>query len=98
MTQIRRLTDAIILRLKQKTQFADVRFVREYAAERVEQPVRGLLAVVGIHQTSRRKGCIGGFLSSAVRGELYVAEAEIRVYTMGENGGTGLTETVGALL
>ena len=88
MTQIRKLTDAIVLRLKQTAQLADVRFVRAYASERVEQPVRGMLAVVGINQTERRRGCIGGFLSSAVRGELYV----------GENGGDGLTETVGELL
>lgn len=98
MTQIRKLTDAIVLRLKQTAQLADVRFVRAYASERVEQPVRGMLAVVGINQTERRRGCIGGFLSSAVRGELYAGEAEIRVYTMGENGGNGLTETVGELL
>lgn len=98
MTQIRKLTDAIVLRLKQTAQLADVRFVRAYASERVEQPIRGMLAVVGINQTERRRGCIGGFLSSAVRGELYAGEAEIRVYTMGENGGDGLTETVGELL
>ena len=98
MTQIRKLTDAIVLRLKQTAQLADVRFVRAYASERVEQPVRGMLAVVGINQTERRRGCIGVFLSSAVRGELYAGEAEIRVYTMGENGGNGLTETVGELL
>lgn len=98
MTQIRKLTDAIVLRLKQTARLSDVRFVRAYASERVEQPVRGMLAVVGINQTERRKGCIGGFLSSVVRGALYVGEAEIRVYTMGENGGAGLTETVGELL
>ena len=48
MTQIRQKIDRIIGRLKQHDAFSGVSFVREYGNDKVETPVRGLLAVVGI--------------------------------------------------
>ena len=64
MIEIGRQTDRIVRRLKRRARLAHVRFVREYAAERAEMPLSGMLAVVGITQTVREKGCIGGYLSS----------------------------------
>ena len=87
MIEIRRQTDRIVRRRKRRARLAHVRFVREYAAERAEMPLSGMLAVVGITQTVREKGCIGGYLSSSER-----------VYAPPGENGTGLSELVGCLL
>lgn len=98
MTQIQRQIDRLVIRLKQQEALKNVRFVREYATDYVETPVRGILAVVGIKETSREKGYIGGYVSSSVKGELYEAKAEIRVYAPQSENGSGLSELVGELL
>ena len=97
MIEIGRQTDRIVRRLKRRARLAHVRFVREYAAERAEMPLSGMLAVVGITQTVREKGCIGGYLSSSERGERYSVKAEIRVYAPPGENGTGLSELLGCL-
>lgn len=98
MTQIRRLVDRLIIRLKQKAAFTGVRFVREYGNDSMETPVRGHVAVVGIKKTSREKGYIGGYLSSSVKGETYGAQAEIRIYAPADENGSGLSELVCELM
>ena len=98
MTEIQRRIDRLVLRLKRQHALADVRFVREYGSERVETPVRGMLAVVSLVTAAREKGYIGGFLSSSVRGESYEAKAEIRVYAPQSENGSGLSELVSELL
>ena len=98
MTQIQPCVDRIVDRLKMNDAFCGVRFIREYGNVSIETPVRGLLAVVGITNTSRKKGYIGGYLSSSVRGETYVATAEIRVYAPADENGSGLSELVFELM
>ena len=98
MTQIQQCVDRIVDRLKMNDAFSGVRFIREYGNVSIETPVRGLLAVVGITNTSRKKGYIGGYLSSSVRGETYVATAEIRVYAPADEHGSGLSELVFELM
>ena len=98
MTQIRQQIDRLIIRLKQNDALSGVRFVREYANSDIETPVRGSLAVVGIVKTSRKKGYIGGYLSSSVRGETYGATAEIRIYAPADENGSGLSELVCELM
>ena len=98
MTQIQQCVDRIVDRLKMNDAFSGVRFIREYGNVSIETPVRGLLAVVGITNTSRKKGYIGGYLSSSVRGETYVATAEIRVYAPADENGSGLSELVFELM
>ena len=98
MTQIQQCVDRIVDRLKMNDAFRGVRFIREYGNVSIETPVRGLLAVVGITNTSRKKGYIGGYLSSSVRGETYVATAEIRVYAPADENGSGLSELVFELM
>ncbi len=98
MTQIQRQIDTLIIRLKRMDALSDVRFVREYGSGNIETPVRGMTAVVGITQTTREKGYIGGFLSSSVRGETYGAKAEIRLYAPANENGEGLSELVAKLM
>ena len=98
MTQIRRHVDRIIIRLKQRAAFNGVRCVREYGNDSMETPVRGHVAVVGITKTERKKGYIGGYLSSSVKGETYGAQAEIRVYAPADENGSGLSELVCELM
>lgn len=98
MDRIQRQVDALIVRLKHLDALTGIRFVREYANSRMETPVRGLLAVVGIVGTSREKGYIGGYLTSSVRGEVYTAHVEIRVYAPQSENGSGLSEAVSELM
>ena len=98
MTQIRRHVDWLSIRLKQRAAFTGVRFVREYGNDSMETPVRGHIAVVGITKTERKKGYIGGYLSSSVKGETYGAQVEIRVYAPADENGSGLSELVCELM
>ena len=98
MTQIQRQIDKMIIRLKHLEPISGVRFVREYGTDKVETPVRGMLAVVGITQSSRKKGYIGGYLSSGIKGETFGADVEIRVYSPANENGTGLSEAVSEIL
>ena len=98
MTQIRRQVDTIIVRLKRMQALEGVRFIREYGNSSIETPVRGLLAVVGVTQTTCERGYIGGYLSSSVRGETYGAKVDIRLYAPARENGSGLSEMVIALV
>lgn len=98
MTQIRRQIDTLIIRLKRIDALSDVRFVREYGCDAIETPVRSMTAVVGITQTNREKGYIGGYLSSSVRGETYGAKVEICLYAPADENGSGLSELVSQLM
>ena len=98
MTRIQQRIDELIIRLKQLDALSDVRFVREYGNESVEMPVRSVMAVVGIAETTRERGYIGGYLSSSLKGECYGAKVEIRVYSPASENGSGLSELVSELL
>lgn len=98
MTEIHRRLDAIIRELKCTGALSRMRFVREYASEYAEMPVRHLLAAVCVTRTVRERGYFGGLLSPSVRGESYSVTAEIRVYAPSGGNGTGLSEVVSELL
>lgn len=98
MIQIQQQIDSVIMGLKQRGALSEVRFVREYSTEKIETPVRGMLAVVGITQITRENGFFGGRLSSSVSGERYSVKAEIRVYAPASENGTGLSCVVSELL
>lgn len=98
MNQIEKQIDKLIVRLKMNEELKDVRFVREYGAHGAENPVSGLLAVVSVTDTALSKSYIGGYLSSSVKGEQYLARAEIKVYAPAEENGSGLSETVSQLM
>lgn len=98
MNQIEKQVDQIIAGLKLIDKLKPVRFVREYGSHNVENPICGLLAVVSVTDTTLSKSYIGGYLSSAVKGESYAAKVEIRVYAPATENGSGLSEVVSELL
>lgn len=98
MNQFEKQTDRIIAGLKILEELKAVRFVREYGSHDVETPIRGLLAVVSITDTSLSKDYIGGYMSSSVKGEQYKANVEIRVYAPATENGSGLSEVVSDIL
>lgn len=98
MTQIQHQIDELVFKLKRRAAFEQVRFVREFDTEPVETPIRRITAVVGILQTAREKGYLGGYLSSSVKGERYSAKAEIRIYAPADENGSGLSELVSEML
>ena len=98
MNQIEKQIDRIIAGLKLIDELKAVRFVREYGSHNVEMPIRGMLAVVSVTDTSLSKNYIGGYLSSTVRGDSYKANVEIRVYAPADENGNGLSEIVSEML
>ncbi len=98
MIQIQQQIDSVIMGLKQRGALSEVRFVRGYGTEKIETPVRGMLAVVSITQITRENGFFGGRLSSSVSGERYSVKAEICVYAPASENGTGLSGVVSELL
>ena len=98
MNQIEKHFDRVIAGLKLIEALKSVRFVREYGSHNIELPIKGLLAVVSITDTSLSKSYIGGYLSSGVKGEQYEANGEIRVYAPANENGSGLSEIVTEIL
>lgn len=98
MNQIEQQLDSIIIRLKSAESLKGIRFLREYGTHRMENPVKTAVAVVSVKCTERCMDYIGGYLSPALKGELYTAKAEIRVYAPADSNGSGLTELVSNLL
>lgn len=98
MNQIEKQIDRIIAGLKLNESLKSVRFVREYGSHSVELPIKGLVAVVSVTDTSQSKSYIGGYMSSSVKGEQYTANAEIRVYAPADENGSGLSEVVSEIL
>ena len=94
MTQISEQVDCIISGLKEISALSGVRFVREYSSEPVETPVSGFLAAVGIISAERSNEFIGGDATSALKGEMYAAVCEIRLYSPNGGNGSGLSERV----
>ena len=98
MTQISEQVDCIISGLKEISALSGVRFVREYSSEPVETPVSGFLAAVGIISAERSNEFIGGDATSALKGEMYAAVCEIRLYSPNGGNGRGLSELAGEML
>lgn len=98
MNRIERQVDRIIAGLKLIDGLRQIRFVREYGSRAAEAPVRGFLAVVSVTDMSASKSFIGEYLSQGVKGELFCAKAEIRVYAPADENGSGLSELVGELM
>lgn len=98
MTQISKQIDGIIYGLKKQDELGSVRFVREYGTAHFETPINGFVAVVGIKSTEQSQSYIGGYISPSVKGEMFSAKVEIRVYAPYEENGDGLTELVSNML
>ncbi len=98
MDRIKEMTDGIIRRLKTCPGLEDVRFVREYGAHDMEDPVTGWMAAVRITGTKLSRQYLGGYLTDDVRGDRYRATVELCVYAPARGSGTGLSEKVSAVL
>ena len=98
MTPIREQTDCIIRRLKMQESMQNVRFVRAFSEESIEMPIRGFLAAVNIVSTEKSQDFVGGLAASGVKGCMYAAEVEIRVYSPFQGNGSGLSELVSTML
>lgn len=98
MTAIREQLDAIILGLKRLSVTDGVRFVREYAAEMMEAPITGFIAAVGVTNTERSQGFLGSDATASLKGEMFAADVEIRVYAPYHTNGSGLSEMVSGML
>ena len=98
MDQINSQVNGIILGLKTIRALSGVRFVREYSAEPIETPVSGFIASVGVKSEERSSGFIGGDATSSLKGEMYSAAVEIRLYSPNGGNGSGLSELAGEML
>jgi hypothetical protein len=87
----------IINKLRQIPEFEKVRFVREFTTQYAETPVSGFLAAVIVKSTELTESYLGGD-SFDGRGDLYTAEAEIRIYAPNSKNGSGLSALTGDML
>ena len=98
MTPIQEQIDTLIRGLKQQEGLSGVRFLREYGREDIETPVSGFSAVVGVLKTEQAQSFLGDLAASGVKGRMYTAEAEIRVFSPYRENGSGLSELVSEML
>lgn len=98
MDLIKDVIDRIITRIRQNEALANVRFVREYNSTPVESPIGGYLAAVCVTGVNLSRRFVGGYMSSSVRGEVYCAEADIRLYAPPGENGSGLSALAGEII
>lgn len=98
MNRIKAEVDRIVARLKENSALSGIRFVREYSSNQLESPIDGWLAAVCITDVKLSKSYIGGYMSSSIRGEVYSAGVEIRLFAPAEENGSGLSELAGEII
>ena len=98
MNRIQAEVDRIVARLKENSALSGIRFVRESSSNQLESPIDGWLAAVCITDVKLSKGYVGGYMSSSIRGEVYSAGVEIRLFAPAEENGSGLSELAGEII
>ena len=98
MIQIKQRLDTIINTLKARPEFENVRFVREFTTQYAETPINGYLAAVRIISTKLTESYLGAKASQQIKGDLYSAEAEIRIFAPQSQNGSGLSTLAGVML
>ena len=98
MNRIKAEVDRIVARLKENSALSGIRFVREYSSNQLESPIDGWLAAVCITDVKLSKSYVGGYMSSSLRGEVYSAGVEIRLFAPAEKNGSGLSELAGEII
>lgn len=98
MNRIKAEVDRIVARLKENSALSGIRFVREYSSNQLESPIDGWLAAVCITDVKLGKSYVGGYMSSSIRGEVYSAGVEIRLFAPAEENGSGLSELAGEII
>lgn len=98
MNRIKAEVDRIVAHLKENSALSGIRFVREYSSNQLESPIDGWLAAVCITDVKLSKSYVGGYMSSSIRGEVYSAGVEIRLFAPAEENGSGLSELAGEII
>lgn len=98
MNRIKAEVDRIVARLKENSALSGIRFVREYSSNQLESPIDGWLAAVCITDVKLSKSYVGGYMSSSLRGEVYSAGVEIRLFAPAEENGSGLSELASEII
>ena len=98
MIQIKQRLDTIINTLKARPEFENVRFVREFTAQYAETPISGFPAAVRVIGTGLTESYLGELASAQVRGDMYSAEVEIRIFAPKDQNGSGLSTLTGEML
>lgn len=91
MTRIQRYMDTIINSLKASPGFEDVRFVREFGNQYIDNPISGFLAAVCVKSFGLACNYLGGLNPGKTKGNLGFAEAEIMVCAPKNKTGSGLS-------
>lgn len=98
MIQIKQRLDTIINTLKAMPEFENVRFVREFTAQYAETPINGFLAAVRVISTGLTESYLGEIALSPLKGDVFSAEAEIRIFAPKNQSGSGLSTLTGKML
>lgn len=98
MIQIKQRLDTIINTLKAMPEFEDVRFVREFTTQYAETPISGFLAAVRVIDTGLVESYLGEIALSPLKGDVFSAEAEIRIFAPKNQSGSGLSTLTGKML
>ncbi len=98
MIRINRHLDMIINSLKGCAELENICFVRGYTNQRIESPVSGFTAAVILLETKLRESYLGGDIDADIKGGIYCAEAEIRLYAPRNENGSGLSHLAAVLL
>lgn len=98
MIQLQRSLDAIIGSLKASPGFDDVRFVREYGNQYIDNPISGFLAAVRVKSFGISESYLGGLATGTVSGDTGFAEVEIALYAPKNKNGSGLSKIIGDML
>ena len=88
----------LINSLKGCAELEDIRFVRGYTNQRIESPVSGFTAAVIVLETKLKESYLGGDIGENIKGDIYSAGAEIRLYAPRNENGSGLSHLAAIML
>ena len=98
MIRINRHLDMIINSLKGCAELEDIRFVRGYTNQRIESPLSGFTAAVILLETKLSESYLGGDIGENIKGDIYSAGVEIRLYAPRSENGSGLSRLAAVTL
>ena len=98
MIRINRHLDMIINSLKGCAELEGIRFVRGYTNQRIESPLSGFTAAVILLETKLNESYLGGDIGENIKGDIYSAGVEIRLYAPRSENGSGLSRLAAVTL
>ena len=91
------IEDELVKEIKNSDLLKDVRFVHAYNGRVREVPLKGILVTVESGEVLG-ENTFGGVLGSGKKGEKVTSELVFTVYCPYRDGGSGITETVNAII